>query len=120
MCVDMFEEGAVVCVDGVLVFCWGWGELDVLWKALVLIRGPVAVLNVWLVGAGKASKQALEAVDSFVMNALAASGIPRAGRREESSVRRAAEENVVTVVLNACWLFVVRLLWYGMNYTPVL
>lgn len=35
--------------------------------------------------------------DSLLMKALAAKGMPSAGRREEKSVRRAAEENVVPV-----------------------
>ena len=87
VCVDMVGVGVVVGNEARFE--------DVVWNALATMRGCEEVTV--LVGAGKASSRALLAVDSFVMKALAAKGMPRVGRREESSVRRAAEENVVTV-----------------------
>ena len=66
---------------------------EVVWMELVRMRGVVvAVLGKVF---GKASRRAR---DSLEMKALAARGMPRAGRREESSVRRAAEENVVAAL----------------------
>ena len=59
------------------------------WKDLLMMRGGVDVALEKVLG--KASRRAR---GSLLMKALAAMGMLRAGRRE-SSVRRAAEENVV-------------------------